>query len=70
MSEIVGYSDFEREADGRVTAVPQTSSGPGERVEVRVSVERTIERDGQVIAAGEVASSDVPEGEVGAVSFR
>lgn len=66
---VTGYSDFEREPDGSVTAVAHRTDGSSERVGVRVSVERKIERDGRVIADGEVASSDVPAGEAGYVQL-
>lgn len=53
---IVGYSDFVQEGE-RVFATAHRESGAVERGEVRISVDREIRRDGEVIASGEVASS-------------
>lgn len=58
MADVVGYSDFGRRADGQVEATAHYADGAEKRCTVRVSVEREIERDGQIIAAGEVASTD------------
>jgi hypothetical protein len=58
MNEVTGYTGFDRDGDGNVTALAHYADGSAKRVGVRVSVEREIIRDGEVIASGEVASTD------------
>lgn len=58
MAELTGYSEFDRGPDGQLTATAHYDDGTSKRCSVRVSVEREIVRDGEVIASGEVASSD------------
>jgi hypothetical protein len=55
---ITGYSRFAKRADGQVVATAHYEDGSTKRTTVRVSVEREVIRDGEVIASGEVASTD------------
>lgn len=55
---IVGYTDICREADGKVYGTAHRRSGASERTTVKITVDREIIRDGEVIAAGQVASSE------------
>jgi hypothetical protein len=55
---IVGYTDFVQES-GETFATAQHASGATHRGPVRVSVEREHRSaDGELIAAGEIASTD------------
>jgi hypothetical protein len=58
--DVAGYSDFERDEDGVLTALARYQDGSSRRVAVRVSVEREIRgADGEVKAPmAEVASTD------------
>lgn len=67
IDEIVSYTDFARDADGNVWGTAHRKSGKTERTKVKITVDREIARGGHVIASGQVASSDVPAGDVGAV---
>lgn len=70
MDGVIGYSEFRREQDGRVTVVAHTQAGPQDRVAVIVAVESQITRaDGTVEPARTVASSETLAGETGSVRF-
>lgn len=53
--EIVGFSELGRNDAGELEAIVKFSDGASERRLVALSVERVVERDGQVVDRREVA---------------